>query len=108
MGADFVSGYLPHVRPGVSVRLLTRNMLDTLTASVSAFLAQTPKQIAIRTAQDIHGRFLCIDKTRAFVVDASFKDAAKAAPAALIELSDIAPTAISQYEAIWQTGTVVR
>lgn len=108
MGADFVASYLPHVRPGISVRLLTRDLLDKLTASVAALVAQSPSQIAIRTSKNFHGRFLCIDGTRAFLVDASFKDAAKSAPAALIELSDTAAASITQYEAVWTAATVVR
>lgn len=108
MGAEFVTSYLPHVRTGVSVRLLTRDLLDKLTASVAAFVIQSPMQIAIRISQSFHGRFLSIDGARAFIVDASFKDAAKSAPAALIELADTQADSIKQYEAIWVAGTVVR
>jgi hypothetical protein len=35
MGADFVSSYLPHVRTEVSLRLLTRDLVVKLTASVA-------------------------------------------------------------------------
>lgn len=108
MGADFVPSYLPHVRLGVSVRLLTRDLLDKLTASVAAFVRQFPTQIEIRTSQLFHGRFLCIDGARGFLVDASFKDAAKSAPAALVELTDTRADSIKQYEAIWAAGQVVR
>ena len=108
MGADFVKSYLPHVRSGVSVRLLTRDLLDKLTASVAAFILQSPTPIAIRTSQNFHGRFLCIDGARAFLVDASFKDAAKSAPAALIELTDTRIDSIKQYETIWAAGQEVR
>ena len=108
MGADFVPSYLPHVQRAVSVRLLTRDLLYKLTASVAALNGNTLMQIAIRSAQNFHGRFLCIDGTRAFLVDASFKDAAKSAPAALIELTDTAADSIKQYEAIWAAGNVVR
>lgn len=107
MGADFVSSYLPYLKAGVSVRLLTRDMLDKLKASVAAFVRQTPMQIEIRTAQNFHGRFLCLDRSRAFLLDASFKDAAKSAPAALIELTDSATVSINQYEAIWVAGVSV-
>ena len=107
MGADFVSSYLPHVRAGASVRLLTRNMLDPLKASVAAFVRQTQMRIEIRSAQNFHGRFLCLDRSRAFLVDASFKDAAQSAPAALIELTDSGAVTIAQYEAIWVAGTPV-
>ena len=108
MGADFVTLYLAHVRQGVAVRLLTRDLLPPLLASAGAFAQQHATSIEIRTSQSFHGRFMCIDGTRSFLVDASFKDAAKTAPAVLMELTDIAASAKGQYEAIWQAGTVVR
>jgi hypothetical protein len=63
--------------------------------------------IEARTSVNIHGRFLSIDGARSFSVDASFKDAAKSAPAALIELTDTAASSLSQYETLWQAGTKI-
>ncbi len=108
MGADFVTQYLPHCRPNVVVRLLTRDKLAPLLASVNAYSAQYGAKIEVRTSQGFHGRFMCIDNMRCFIADASFKDAAHNAPAALIELTDISRTAMGQYEAMWQTGVVER
>jgi hypothetical protein len=48
-----------------------------------------------------------VDGARSFLVDASFKDAAKSAPAALIEMTDTAAAALAQYEQLWQSGTKV-
>jgi hypothetical protein len=107
MGADFVSSYLPHERSGVLVRLLTRDLLDKLRASVGAFAVQVPMKIEIRSSENFHGRFLCLDCARAFLVDASFKDAAKSSPAALVELTDSAEVSINQYEAIWAGAAAV-
>jgi hypothetical protein len=76
MGADFVTQYLPHPRPNVAVRLLTRDKLAPLLASANAYSAQHGTKIEIRTSQDFHGRFMCLDRSRCFLVDASFKDAA--------------------------------
>jgi hypothetical protein len=108
MGAEFVTQYLPHVRPNVAVRLLTREKLAPLLASANAFSAQHGTKIEVRTSESFHGRFLCIDRSRCFIVDASFKDAAHKAPAALIELTDISSAAMAQYEGIWRDGTIVR
>jgi hypothetical protein len=109
MGADFVSRYLPSVRAGVSVRLLTRDLIPQLVAAVEAFVQQHHATVSIRTSQSIHGRFLSLDRgTRSFLIDASFKDAGAASPVALIELTDTAATSLAQYEALWQAGTVVR
>jgi hypothetical protein len=107
MGADFVSRYLPHIPQGVRARLLTRDTIPQLVAALGAYKQQHPIDVEARTSQGIHGRFLCIDGTRSFLVDASFKDAAKSAPAALIELTDTAATSLAQYEQLWQNGTKV-
>jgi hypothetical protein len=108
MGADFVTLYLPHPRPNVAVRLLTRDKLAPLLASVHAYSAQHGTKIEVRTSQGFHGRFMGIDRSRCFLVDASFKDAAHTAPAALLELTDIANAAMAQYEALWQAGNLER
>jgi acetolactate synthase regulatory subunit len=107
MGADFVSRYLPHVPQGVTVRLLTKNMVPQLTSALGVYTQQHPLNIEARISATIHGRFLCVDRSRSFTVDASFKDAAKSAPAALIELTDTAAASLSQYETLWLSGTKV-
>ena len=107
MGADFVSLYLPHVPQGVTVRLLTKEKVPQLTSALGAYKNQHALTVEARTSPSIHGRFLCIDGARSFLVDASFKDAAKKAPAALIELTDTAATSLNQYEQLWQAGTKV-
>jgi hypothetical protein len=107
MGADFVSRYLPHVPTGVAIRLLTKKMVPQLTSALTAYTQQHPLSIEARTSPTIHGRFLCLDGARSFTVDASFKDAAKSAPAALIELTDTAAASLAQYEVLWASGTKV-
>jgi hypothetical protein len=67
-----------------------------------------PKCISASRLAAPDPRRLCIDGTRAFLVDASFKDAAKSAPAALIEPTDSAAVSINQYETIWAAATLVR
>jgi hypothetical protein len=107
MGADFVSRYLPHIPLGVRVRLLTRDIVPQLVSALGAYKQQHKIDVEARTSQGIHGRFLSIDGARSFLVDASFKDAAKSAPAALIEMTDTAATSLAQYEQLWQNGTKV-
>jgi hypothetical protein len=107
MGADFVSLYLPHIPQGVTVRLLTRDKVPQLISTLGAYKQQHLLNIEVRTSQGFHGRFLSVDGARSFTVDASFKDAAKSAPAALIELTDTATTSLAQYEQLWLSGTKV-
>jgi hypothetical protein len=107
MGADFVSLYLPHIPQGVTTRLLTRDKVPQLTSALGAYKQQHSLSVEVRTSQGFHGRFLSVDGARSFTVDASFKDAAKSAPAALIELTDTAATSLAQYENLWASGTKV-
>jgi len=108
MGADFVSMYLPHVPQWVRARLLTRDYVPQLTSALAVFKGQHSTTVEVRTSQDFHGRFLCVDGGQAILVDASFKDAARAAPAVIMELTaDITAASISQYEALWKAGTPV-
>ncbi len=108
MGPDFVDRYLPSVRAGVSIRLLTRDMIPQLVASVNAFVQQHNSKIEIRASQSIHGRFLSIDVgAQCFLVDASFKDAGANAPVALIELTDTKASSHAQYDGIWQSATAI-
>lgn len=107
MGADFVSLYLPHIPHSVSVRLLTRDKVPQLVSALGAYKQQHPVNVEVRTSQGFHGRFLSVDGARSFTVDASFKDAAKTAPAALIELTDTAATSLAQYQQLWLSGTKV-
>jgi hypothetical protein len=72
-----------------------------------AYKHQHALNVEVRTSSGIHGRFLCVDSARSFLVDASFKDAAKSAPAALIELTDTAATSLAQYQQLWLSGTKV-
>jgi hypothetical protein len=107
MGADFVARYLPHVPQGIAVRLLTRDLVPQLVSALGAYKQQHTVSVEVRTSPGIHGRFLSVDRARSFLVDASFKDAAKSAPAALIELSDTAATSLARYEGLWLGGTKV-
>jgi hypothetical protein len=107
MGADFVSLYVPHIPQGVTVRLLTRDKVPQLTSALGAYQQQHPLKVEVRTSPGFHGRFLSVDGARSFMIDASFKDAAKSAPAALIELTDTAAASLAQYEQLWLSGTKV-
>jgi hypothetical protein len=107
MGAEFVSRYLQHIPQEAAVRLLTRNMIPELTSALEIYTQQRPVNVEARKSTTIHGRFLCVDRARSFLVDASFKDAAKSAPAALIELSDTAADSLALYEALWLSGAKV-
>jgi hypothetical protein len=78
-----------------------------LTSALGAYKQQHPLKVEVRTSQGFHGRFLSVDGARSFTVDVSFKDAAKSAPAALIELMDTAGTSLAQYEQLWLSGTKV-
>ncbi len=77
LDADFVSRYLPGVRVGATIRLLTTDKkLKTLIPAVDMFVKQNGGSIEVRNSKDLHDRFLFIDRTSGYQSGASFKDGA--------------------------------
>src|SRR5882762_664359 len=50
LDADFVSRYLPHVHPSVSIRLLARKHFETLIPAAKLFAQQSKARIELRSA----------------------------------------------------------
>jgi hypothetical protein len=108
LDAEFVSRYLPHIMPGVSARLLSREKLPTLLPAVDAFVQQHKLTVQVRSASNFHDRYVFIDEAICYQSGASFKDGAKAAPTTLTQITD-AFLAVSQtYENLWNGAKVER
>jgi len=104
LDADFVSRYLPFVKDGVSIRLLSGTYkLSTLVPSVEAYVAQAKNSIELRTAP-FHDRFIFIDKTSCYQSGASFKDGAKNAPITITQIVDAFSPMLNTYENLWDAG----
>ena len=99
--AEFVSKYLPYVKEGTSVRILTKKCIPVLIPAVKAFVDQDKIKVELRSAQELHDRYVITDKKNCYQSGASFKDGAKNAPTSLVEIHDVFPAILSAYEDIW-------
>lgn len=109
LDAEFVSQYLPHVASGTTVRLLGGpKKMATLLPAVDSFAQQSGIPIQVRLSNDIHERFLFVDRTACYVSGASFKDGTKNAPALLTQIIDAFQAMWNTYDALWTSGKVER
>lgn len=109
LDAEFVSRYLPQVRGGITIRLLTgAQRLVTLLPAVDLFVQQSGQVVQIRTSTGIHDRYLFVDKTDCYLSGASFKDGAKKAPAVLTQIGDAFQAMWQTYENLWNAAKVER
>ncbi|WP_139227314.1 hypothetical protein [Collimonas sp. OK307] len=106
LDAEFVSRYLPHVSSGTTVRLLGYKCLKTLVPALELFKVQERINVELRVADGFHDRYIFIDHRECYQSGASFKDAAKKAPATLTQITDAFAAVSSIYEAIWASATV--
>ena len=106
LDAEFIARYLPHVKQGVAIRLLTRKGTDKLLPAVDLFVAQTSAHIQVRSSADLHDRFVIVDNHAAYQSGASFKDGAKQSPTILSQITDAFQVVRDQYEQRWQAGRV--
>jgi len=75
---------------------------------VDLFVAQHGQPVSVRTATELHDRYLLIDHNRCFSSGASFKDGAKNAGTTIIQMVDIFDSVRTVYENLWTTATVHR
>jgi hypothetical protein len=109
LDAEFVSRYLVHVKPQATIRLLTSNaQLAPLLAAVDAFAQQRGDGVEVRTAKDLHDRYVIIDGSACYQSGASFKDGAKRAATTLTQITDAFAAVRQTYEKNWATAHVAR
>lgn len=108
IGADFVSRYLPHVRAGVTVRLLTRKYLDKVVPSVDMLVLQQ-QGLSVEVRKSIsHDRYIFIDRKECYHSSASFQDGGKSSAALLSQVMDVFPDTQRIYESEWAAAKVSR
>lgn len=109
LDAEFVSRYLPQIREGVAIRLLTGSRrLSTLLPAVDQFALQSQSAIAVRSTDGLHDRHLIIDRTSCYQSGSSFKDGTRNAPTTLTQLVDVFPAVLDTYERMWQEAKIER
>jgi hypothetical protein len=109
LDAEFVSRYLPHVRSGITIRLLTSDKkLNSLVSAIEVFSKQSGIAVAVRSTTGLHDRYVFIDKGSCFQSGASFKDGAKNAPTTLTQITDAFNAVWTTYEQIWTAAKTER
>ena len=108
LDAEFVSRYLPHVKAGIPVRLLTRERLPSLLPAVDALARQSGMAINVRSAGSFHDRYVFVDRTACYHSGASFKDGAVKSPTILTQITDAFAAVLKTYEDAWTSGKVER
>jgi hypothetical protein len=101
INADFVSRYLIHVKEGVKIKILTKEYLSKLVPAIQVFSEERKIQVEVRSATELHDRYLITDKKNCYQSGTSFKDGAKNAPTTLVEIHDAFKAVLQTYEAIW-------
>jgi hypothetical protein len=109
LDAEFISRYLPHIRTGVTIRLLTSDKkLNTLLPAVDLFTKQNNRIVNVRSTNGLHDRLVFIDRANCYQSGASFKDGAKQAPTTLTQITDAFNAVLETYEKLWVAAKVER
>ena len=108
LDADFVSRYLVHAKPGLTIRLLAREKPATLLAAVDAFALQSGANITIRSSPGFHDRYVFVDSAACYQSGASFKDGGRNASTTLTQITDAFPAMQQTHEGLWNKATVIR
>ena len=102
---EFAARYLPQVPAGVKVRLLTKKGIAALVPAIGLASQQLKLTIEVRSAGELHDRYVFVDGNRGFQSGASFKDGARLSPTLLAEITDVLPAVLATYESIWGSAT---
>jgi hypothetical protein len=108
MNSEFVSRFLPHVKAGVSIRLLGRKQLADLLPAVELFVQQSNQAVSVRSASALHDRYLFVDRLAVYQSGASFKDGARFSPTTVGQIVDAFPAMLATYESMWNSAKVER
>lgn len=106
LDAEFVSRYLTHVEQSANIRLLTNKCLATLLPAVQLIKQQHGLNIEVRSASNLHDRYLFVDKSSCYHSGASFKDGAKKAPTTLTQIVDAFNEVYGLYQNAWDNAVV--
>lgn len=104
LGAEFIGKYLPHIKPGVKIRLLTEAKITQVRTAVEAYIAQHGADVEIRKSQDMHDRYVFVDRRECYPSGATFKDGAVKSPTTLTQVTDAFAPVLNIYEDAWNRG----
>jgi hypothetical protein len=106
---DFVARYLPHVRAGLTIRMLTSKQVPALLAAVDQYVRQHGGSVEVRRfSARPHDRYVFVDRSQCYLSSASFKDGGRASPALLQQVTDTFTEVRDIYETEWASAIVER
>ena len=111
LDAEFASVYIPPIRSGILIRLLTlARMEGRLVPSLRMLKEQYTIDIEIRFANEdqIHDRYLFIDKNECYQSGSSFKDGSKKIQTTLTKITSAFDETLRLHEQIWSTAKEVK
>jgi hypothetical protein len=106
LDAEFVSRYLTYAHNSVKIRLLTTHKITNLLPAISLFAQERAGNVEVRFRDNLHDRFVIIDRANCYQSGASFKDGGKNAPTTIVEISDAFNGVRGIYEDLWTNGGV--
>ena len=102
---DFVSTYLTQISNDIPVRLLTSNSKRaSLIPAVKLLTDQTGIKVETRFNNDLHDRYLFVDRRECYQSGASFKDGAVNAMTTVTQIRDVFNDVFRAYERIWDAS----
>lgn len=104
MGAEFIARYLPHIKPGVQIRLLAQQKITAVQAAVEQFVLQYGARIELRKSIDLHDRYVFVDRNTGYHSGATFKDGAMKSPTTLTQIVDSFPQVFKLYDDAWNAS----
>jgi hypothetical protein len=110
LNSEFVARYLPHIRNGVEIRLLTSDdkKLAQLLPAVALFTQQSGYAVNVRSTKGLHDRYIFVDRGSCYQSGASFKDGAKQAPTTLTQITDAFDAVWETYDKLWTAAKIER
>jgi hypothetical protein len=70
------------------------------------FARQKKNKVEVRSTNNIHDRYVFVDKLTCFQSGASFKDGARNAPAVITQIVDAFAPTLKMYEDIWNKSAL--
>ena len=105
---EFIARYTPQVPAGVTVRLLSKKGIAALLPAVELAERQHGLSIQVRGTNDLHDRFVFVDRTYGYQSGASFKDGGRLSPTIFSQITDALTQVLGVYESLWKEATVHR
>ncbi len=107
LDSNFVSRYLTQIKNSVVVRLLTSSTKETsLMPAIELLTQQTGLQIDVRFNNDLHDRYIFIDRRECYQSGASFKDGAVNAMTTVTQIREVFTQVFQAYEYLWEDSKV--